>query len=59
MCTLSLICLCDIYKLLKKCGMSFMRALDCNPGKVCVCVKCDVWSLKEASVISQKCVDDR
>ncbi len=54
-CTLSLICLCE-YKLLKKCGMSFMRVLDCNPGNVCVCVriKCDVWSLKKAGIVCNK-----
>ncbi len=26
----------------------------CNPGNVCVCVKCDVWSLKEAGIVSHK-----
>ncbi len=26
----------------------------CNPGNVCVCVKCDVWSLKEAGIVCNK-----
>ncbi len=38
-----------------------MRALDCNPGNVYVCVhiKCDVWSLKKLASYVTNYVDDR
>ncbi len=39
---------------LGQCGLILNLCLNCVIGVMCVCVKCDVWSLKEAGIVSHK-----